>query len=208
MDRLHDGQICGISPIILANSLQSFSSCGNTQQNVKNRLCPVRYWLDGRGIESRWRRDFPRPFRPAQGNPQPPVQWVPDLFLGVKASGRGADHPPPSSAEVKKIIVSPLPPPLSASSWPVLGWPLPLPLCHLEILTALGEAYKTSNASFLVMYKFLFQTFFALISISICGQLLEEVFELTTRNSTFQSSGMSSCNLGLYFPKIQRIIVS
>jgi hypothetical protein len=29
---------------------------------------------------------------------QPPVQWVP----GVKWLGRGADHLPPSSAEVKK----------------------------------------------------------------------------------------------------------
>ena len=41
-------------------------------------------------------------------------------FPGVKLSGRGVDHPPPSSAEVKErvelYIYSP-----SGPSWPVLG---------------------------------------------------------------------------------------
>jgi hypothetical protein len=53
------------------------------------------YGLDGPGIESRWRRDFSHASRPALGPTQPPVRWVP----GVKQPGRGADHPPPSSAE-------------------------------------------------------------------------------------------------------------
>jgi hypothetical protein len=48
-------------------------------------------------------------------------------FPGVKRPGRGVDHPPPSSAEVKKrvelYIYSP-----SGPSWPVLGRALPLPL--------------------------------------------------------------------------------
>ena len=48
-------------------------------------------------------------------------------FLGVKRPGRGADHPPPSSAEVEGraelYLYSP-----SGPSWPVIGWPLPLPL--------------------------------------------------------------------------------
>jgi hypothetical protein len=36
------------------------------------------------------------------GPTQPPIQWVPGaLSLGVKRPGREADHPPPSSAEVK-----------------------------------------------------------------------------------------------------------
>jgi hypothetical protein len=40
--------------------------------------------------------------RPAVGSIQPPIQWVPvSLSLGVKRSGREADHSPPSSAEVK-----------------------------------------------------------------------------------------------------------
>jgi hypothetical protein len=48
-------------------------------------------------------------------------------FLGVKRPGRGVDHPPPSSAEVKErvelYIYSP-----SGPSWPVLGSTVPLPL--------------------------------------------------------------------------------
>jgi hypothetical protein len=39
------------------------------------------YGLDGTGIESRWRRDFPHLSRPALGSTQPPVQWVPGLTL-------------------------------------------------------------------------------------------------------------------------------
>jgi len=41
-------------------------------------------------------------------------------FLGVKQPGRGVDHPPPSSAEVKERVelyfYSP-----SGPSWPVIG---------------------------------------------------------------------------------------
>jgi hypothetical protein len=60
----------------------------------------TRCGLDGPGIESRWGRDFPHPSRPALGPTQPPTQWVP----GLKRPGRGVDHPPTSSAEVKERV--------------------------------------------------------------------------------------------------------
>ena len=37
------------------------------------------YALDGPGIESRLRPDFPHLCRPALGSTQPPVRWVPGL---------------------------------------------------------------------------------------------------------------------------------
>ena len=65
----------------------------------------TRYGLYGPGFESRWvGRDFPYPSIPALGPTQPPIQRVPCLSRGVKRPGRGADHPPPFSAEVKEIV--------------------------------------------------------------------------------------------------------
>jgi hypothetical protein len=41
--------------------------------------------------------------RPALGSTHPPIQWVPGtLSPGVKRPGRGTDHSPPTSAQVKK----------------------------------------------------------------------------------------------------------
>ena len=62
------------------------------------------YGLDGPGIASRWGRDFPHLSRPVLGPTQPPIQWLPGLFPGVKRPGRGIDHPPPHSAEVQEIV--------------------------------------------------------------------------------------------------------
>ena len=49
-------------------------------------------------IESRWRRNFPHPFRPALGPIQPPIQRVPGLFLGGKATGAWRWPPTPHLA--------------------------------------------------------------------------------------------------------------
>jgi len=54
----------------------------------------IRYGLEGPGIGSRWGRDFPHPSRLALGPTQPPIQWVPGLFPGVKRPVRVVDtHP-------------------------------------------------------------------------------------------------------------------
>jgi hypothetical protein len=48
---------------------------------------------------------FSKSSRPALGSTQPPIQWVPGaLSPGVKRPGREADHSPPTSAEVKKML--------------------------------------------------------------------------------------------------------
>ena len=47
------------------------------------------YGLDGRGIESRWGRDFPHLSSPALAPTQPPVQWVLGLSRGKERPGGG-----------------------------------------------------------------------------------------------------------------------
>ena len=60
------------------------------------------YGLDGPGIESRWRRDFPHLSRRALGPTPSPVQWVPVFPGGKERPGRDADPSPSSSAVVMK----------------------------------------------------------------------------------------------------------
>jgi hypothetical protein len=59
-------------------------------------------------------------------------------FPGEKRPGRGVDHPPPSSTEVKERVELYLYSP-SGPSWPVLGRPLPLPYLYLYLYTTEGS---------------------------------------------------------------------
>jgi hypothetical protein len=77
------------------------------------------YGLEGPGIESRWEARFSAPVQ------TDPVAHLASYTMetgslpGVDRSGRGVDHPPPTSAEVtervKLYLYSPY-----GSSWPVL----------------------------------------------------------------------------------------
>jgi hypothetical protein len=62
------------------------------------------YGLDDRGSRVRFpmgARNFSLHHRVQNGS-QPPIQWVRGaLSLGVKRSGREADHSPPYSADIK-----------------------------------------------------------------------------------------------------------
>jgi hypothetical protein len=64
----------------------------------------TRYRLDGPEIESRWVGRFSAPVQTGPG--AHPASYIisNELFPGVKRPGRGVDHPPPSSAEVKKRV--------------------------------------------------------------------------------------------------------
>jgi hypothetical protein len=76
----------------LTNITPKTNSLVNTYINVSGPGSSVGiatdYGLDGPGIESRWGRDFSH-------------TWASESYPGVKRPGRGADHPPPPSAEVE-----------------------------------------------------------------------------------------------------------
>ena len=78
------------------------------------------YGLDGPGFEARWWRDLRHPPRPVRGPPSLPQNWYRVFFLGVKRPGRGVNHPPTSSAEIKERVELYLYVP-SMSAWPVIG---------------------------------------------------------------------------------------
>jgi hypothetical protein len=93
------------------------------------------YGLDGPGVESRWgeifrtRPDLPHPASYTMGT---------GSFPGGKAAGAWADHPPPSSAEVKERVELYLYSPY-APSWPVLGCTLTFYLCSSTVFLNLWD---------------------------------------------------------------------
>ena len=85
------------------------------------------YGPDGPGIESRWGARFSAPVQTGPGAQPASFTKGTGSFAGVKRPDRGADHPPPYSAEVKERVqlyfYSP-----SGLSWPVLP-------CHEDDMT-------------------------------------------------------------------------
>jgi hypothetical protein len=83
------------------------------------------YGLDCPGIESRWGARFSAPVETGPGAHPASYTMGAGSFPGAKWPGRGVDHPPPSSTEVKERVEVYLYSPFGLS-WPVLGWTLPL----------------------------------------------------------------------------------
>jgi hypothetical protein len=86
----------------------------------------TRYELDGPEIESRWGARFSAPVKIG---PEAHVAFTKKgtgfVSPGVKRSGHGVNHPPPSNTEVKERVELYLYSP-SGPSWPVLELTLPL----------------------------------------------------------------------------------
>jgi hypothetical protein len=73
---------------------------------IKQDYCPLDSQRAGRcGDRILFGRGFQQWSRPVLGPTQPPVQWVPSLFPGIKRPGHGVDHPSRFSAEVKQRAV-------------------------------------------------------------------------------------------------------
>ena len=62
------------------------------------------YGLDGLGIESRWGARFSALVQTCPGAHPASCTMGNGWFHGVKRPGRGVDHPPPASAEVKERV--------------------------------------------------------------------------------------------------------
>jgi hypothetical protein len=64
----------------------------------------TRYGPGGPGMESRWGAKFSAPIQTDPGAHPASCTMGTGSFPEVKRPGRGVDHPPPSSAEVKERV--------------------------------------------------------------------------------------------------------
>jgi len=87
-----------------------------------------------------------RPSRPALGPTQPPAFYTLGTrsFPGENRTGRGVDHPPPYSSEVKERVELYLYS-TSGPSWPVMGWILPLPLPSVHSVQLGGRRFQNNR---------------------------------------------------------------
>jgi hypothetical protein len=83
-----------------------FSSSGTCYNVGRDSSVGIatRYGLDGPGIESRCGARFSAPVLTDPGAHPASYTMGTGSFPGVKRPGRGVDHPPPSSAEVKERV--------------------------------------------------------------------------------------------------------
>ena len=97
----------------------------------------TRYGLDDPGIESRCGRDFPH-------SPSLLQNRYRLSFLGVKRPGRGVNHRPPSSAEVKERVELYIYFPCG-SSRPITGRTLTSPTCATMPIPTTSHSPSTVN---------------------------------------------------------------
>ena len=84
--------------------------------------------LDGPGIESRWGARFSSPVQNGPGAHPASCRMGTGSFPEVKRPGRGVDHPPTSSAQVKERVELYLCSP-SGLSWPFLAF-----MCVIQVV--------------------------------------------------------------------------
>jgi hypothetical protein len=122
---LSDFEMVPIAPVIsgitLLLLLLLLSSSSSSSVGIATR-----YVLDGQWIEFLWGwgggvgARFSAPVQTGPGAHPASCTMSTGSFLGVKRLGRGAEHPPPSSAEVKERIELFLYSP-TGPLWPVVG---------------------------------------------------------------------------------------
>jgi len=90
----------------VANNERAIDGRRNCKGVVRDSSVGIatRLGVFGPRIKSRRGRDFPHLSRPILGPTKRPVQRVPALFPGEMRPGRGVDHAPPLSTEVKETV--------------------------------------------------------------------------------------------------------
>ena len=107
-------------PTLEVTSLPFVSTVNATEGRDSSVGIATHYGLDCVGIESRWEARFSAPVQTDRGAHPASCTMGTASFQPVKLLGRGIDHPPTSSAEVKERVDLHLYSPFG-SSWPVLG---------------------------------------------------------------------------------------
>jgi len=94
----------GLNPVQLLNHEKKWH-CDTSWAVMDSSVgIATRYGMDGPGIESRWGATFSAPVQTGPGAHAASCAMGTGSFPGVKRPGRGFDHPPPSSAEVKEKV--------------------------------------------------------------------------------------------------------